>query len=260
MNDIRNIVIIGAGNVGTRLAHAFRDAGCRIVQVAGRRNAAVKALADEMEAAMTLSFEEIVKGQDLYLLALPDDAILEVVPQLGLGHELLVHTSGSMPMDVLAPYAESIGVFYPLQTFSSIRPVNMAEVPVLVEAGRIEHEDALLALGRRLSRVVSVADSTRRQRVHIAAVFASNFSNHMYAIAQKLMAESGFDFELLVPLIRETALKAIEMGPGAAQTGPAKRNDLKIIEKHLAMLGNEPEWQQIYALLSKSIDNQNSDK
>ena len=254
MGSIKNIVIIGAGNVGTRLAHAFTKAGCSIVQVAGWRETSVKDLADSLNTGFTLSFENLIKGQDLYLIALPHKAMADVLPQLNLGNELLVHTSGSVPMDVLAPFAENIGVFYPLQTFSSLRRVDMTAVPLLIEANRIENEASLVSLGKKLSGNVSVANSMQRQRIHIAAVFAGNFSNHMYTLARKLMIDNGFDFELLVPLIRETALKAIEMGPEAAQTGPAARNDIDIIQKHLHMLQNDPELRDIYDLLSKSIN------
>ena len=256
MTNILNIVIIGAGNVGTRLSFALRDAGCKIVQLAGRREAAVKALAEKLDTAYTLSYNALLKGQDLYLLALPDSAIEEVLPQLGLTDELLVHTSGSLPMGILSPYSMNTGVFYPLQTFSTGRKIAISEVPFFIEANRIDNEDALMQLGKKLSSNVSVADSVQRQQMHIAAVFASNFSNHMYDLARQLMEEHGFDFKLLEPLIMETAMKAMDRGPAIAQTGPAARKDLNVIEKHLELLNNNPSARELYRRISQSIMDQ----
>ncbi|HSG68587.1 MAG TPA: DUF2520 domain-containing protein [Bacteroidales bacterium] len=257
MPEIKNIVVIGAGNVGTRMAMAFQEAGCRIAQVAGRREAAVRDLASRSGAAQTLDFGNVLKHQDLYLLALPDKAMKEILPNLGLSDELLVHTSGSVPMEVLSDYSVNTGVFYPLQTFSTNRQVDMKEVPILIEANRIDNEDRLLSLAHKLSRKVSVADSKRRQRIHIAAVFASNFSNHMYVLARKLMEGNDFDYDMLAPLIKETASKALEMGPDNAQTGPAKREDDEIITQHLELLKDDPALQEMYRLITKSIINQN---
>jgi predicted short-subunit dehydrogenase-like oxidoreductase (DUF2520 family) len=256
MAGIKNIVIIGAGNVGTSLACAFYKAGCNIVQVVGRREEAIKSLSDKFGADHSLSFAEVTKGQDLYLMALPDKAMEEILPQLGLTNELLVHCSGSVPIEILSAYSENTGVFYPLQTFTQNRKIDLQEVPFLIEANRIDNEDALINLGNKLSSNVKVADSVQRQLLHIAAIFASNFSNHMYDIARQLMSENGFDFELLVPLIKETAAKAIDMEPDQAQTGPAIRKDMLVIEKHIELLRDNPEILDIYQRISKNIIDQ----
>ncbi len=256
MTEIKNIVIIGAGNVGTLLACAFHDAGCNIVQVAGRREAAVFALSEKLGAEYTLSFEDIMKRQDLYLMALPDEAIKEILPRLDLSDELLVHTSGSVPMSILNGYSENTGVFYPLQTFTRSRKIDLNEVPFLLEANRIDNEERLLKLGRKLSNNVHLADSMQRQHMHLGAVFASNFSNHMYDIANRLFKKYGFDFDMLAPLIRETAAKAVELGPDKTQTGPALRKDIEVIEKHLALLENDPAAQELYRMISQNIMDQ----
>ncbi len=259
MKEIQNIVIIGAGNVGTRLGYALRDAGCNIVQVAGRREEAVKSLAGELGASWTLRFDQLLKEQDLYILALPDRAMKEIMPQLGLSNELLVHTSGSVSMDILSGYSKNTGVLYPLQTFTSSREINLSEVPFLVEGNNPHAEKALLALAAKLSTSVRVADSARRMEMHIGAVFVCNFSNHMYHIASKLFLQYGYDFHLLAPLIRETAAKAVDMKPAEAQTGPAIRNDSEVIDKHLALLKDYPEIQELYKKISQNIIDQ-SDK
>ena len=256
MINIANIVIIGAGNVGTQLSSAFRDEGCKIVQVVGRREAAVKVLAEMHDADYSLSFSEVVKGQDLYLMALPDNAMEEILPQLGLTDELLVHTSGSLPLDILSNYSQNTGVFYPLQTFSQNRKIKISEVPLFIEANRIDNEDTLIAFGKRLSSNVNVADTDQRQIMHIAAVFASNFTNHMYDIARQLLEDHGFDFKVMESLILETAAKAMEKGPEDSQTGPAKRKDMNVIEKHLKLLKNNPSAEELYRRISQSIIDQ----
>ena len=253
MESIKNIVIIGAGNVGSHLSRALFASGFTISQVAGRKEAAVKALAKEVQASHTLSFDKIITGQDIYLMALPDEVMDEVLPLLPLKDELLVHTSGSVPMGILSPYSENTGVFYPLQTFTSNRDIDMTKVPVMVEANRIDSEHRLLEMGQKLSEKVMVLHSAQRHYMHIAAVFASNFSNHMYEIARQIMEENGLDFGLLAPLIMETAAKATSMGPGKAQTGPASRNDLKIIAKHLEFLDHNDAARELYRRISESI-------
>jgi predicted short-subunit dehydrogenase-like oxidoreductase (DUF2520 family) len=253
MAGINSIVIIGAGNVGCHLARKLYAASFNIVQVAGRRAVNVKSLAEDLGATHTQDFAKIVKGQDLYILALPDEVMEEVLPKLPLSDELIVHTSGSVHLNILHPYSENYGVLYPLQTFTRHRDFDLNEVPIMVEANRIDNEDLLLALGKRLSEKVMVVDSIRRQYLHIAAVFASNFSNHMYDIARSVLEEQDLDFELLVPLIMETAEKATTLGPAKAQTGPAMRRDKKVMQKHLEMLKGNPAAMEIYRRISDSI-------
>lgn len=258
MAEIKDIVIIGAGNVGTHLAVALQKAGCSIRQVVGRREKAVVELARETNAPHTFDFSNILSGQDLYLMALPDGVMEEVLPKLKLDNGLLVHTSGSVPMNILSPYSENTGVFYPLQTFTRKRELNLRDVPFLVEANRIDNENKLHELASLLSERAIVADSDRRQKMHIAAVFASNFSNHMYNMARILMEDNGLDFAMLEPLIRETTAKAMELGPGKAQTGPALRKDMQVIQKHIEMLSDKPEVRELYRMITQNIIDQNT--
>lgn len=257
MSEIRNIVIIGAGNVGSHLAIALKEKGFNIAQVVGYRELAVKELANATGAKYTLRFEDTLKGQDLYILALPDKVLNEILPRLKLNNELIVHTSGSVPMDILLPFSENTGVFYPLQTFTHSRVINLKEIPLLIEANRIDNENLMREVAEKLSDHVRVTDSVKRQQIHIAAVFASNFSNHMYNVARDLAESNGVDFGILASLIKETTAKAIELGPRKAQTGPAKRNDLQVIEKHLEMLSAKPEIQELYKLITQNIIDQN---
>jgi predicted short-subunit dehydrogenase-like oxidoreductase (DUF2520 family) len=250
---IRDIVIIGAGNVGTHLGRALSRAGFRICQVAGWREQAVKALASELDTGHTTEMQAVRKRCDLYIMALPDNIIEGILPVLGLTDELLVHTSGSLPLNILSPFSSNTGVLYPLQTFSRKRDMDLQEVPFLIEACNPESEDLLLGLAGKLSHRVGLADSGQRQALHIAAVFACNFTNRMYDIARRILEEYGLDFSLLVPLIRETAKKATEIGPAGSQTGPAYRRDMKIIEKHLDILARHPGILEIYRDITNNI-------
>ncbi len=237
METIQDIVIVGAGNVGTHLAEIMLEAGFTICQLAERG-------------------EMIVPGKDLYIMALPDAAMEEALSEMSLTDEMLVHTSGSVPMEILSRYSENTGVFYPLQTFTKGRPIDMKEVPLLIEANRIDNENILVEAAKKISNKVIVADSDRRLSLHIAAVFASNFSNYMYDIARHLMEEQELDFDLLSPLIMETAAKATALGPDKAQTGPAKRNDLEVIRKHLDMLKGHEAIKELYKRISDNISDQ----
>jgi len=260
MDPIQNVVIIGAGNVGCHISRKLHDAGYTISQVAGRREANVSALAADLGALHCMDFEKVLTNQDLYILALPDEAMEKILPRLPLSNELLVHTSGSVPRQMLDPYSENTGVIYPLQTFTRKRQIDLKEVPVLIEANRIDNENRLLELASKLSSDVRLTDSVARLYIHIAAVFASNFSNHMYDIASNILKDHDMDFELMGPLIMETAAKAIHMGPGAVQTGPAKRKDLKTMQKHLELLKDIKAAQELYRLISDSIiDKTNSE-
>lgn len=237
METIQDIVIVGAGNVGTHLAEIMLEAGFTICQLAERG-------------------ATIVPGKDLYIMALPDAAMEEALSEMPLKDEMLVHTSGSVPMEILSRYSENTGVFYPLQTFTKGRPIDMKEVPLLIEANRIDNENILVEAAKKISNKVIVADSDRRLSLHIAAVFASNFSNHMYDIARHLMEEQELDFDLLSPLIIETAAKARALGPDKAQTGPAKRNDREVIRKHLDMLKGHEAIKELYKRISDNISEQ----
>ena len=156
-------------------------------------------------------------------------------------------------MGLLSPYSDNVGVFYPLQTFTGQREMELNDVPFLIEANRIDNENRLLDLGRMLSEKVLVVNSTQRQALHIAAVFACNFSNHMYDIARKILEEYQLDFELLSPLITETAAKAVALGPEKSQTGPARRNDMKIIEEHLGLLQDNLAARDLYKTITDGI-------
>jgi predicted short-subunit dehydrogenase-like oxidoreductase (DUF2520 family) len=250
---INSIVLIGSGNVATRLGKAFRKQGKIIVQVLGRNQNAAKYLAEQIGASAISNPDQLTEDADLYLLAVPDDEISKIAKTLTFRNQLIAHTSGSVGMDVLQIVSSRYGVFYPLQTFSKTRDVDFSDIPVCIEASNVDSYISLNELAGEISNDVRKINSTRRQTIHLAAVFASNFTNYMYRLAEEILENENIPFDIVKPLIRETAKKIEEKPPTDAQTGPAVRKDIKIIEKHLGLLKNDPEKKEIYELLSKLI-------
>ena len=249
------VVFIGAGNLATNLAKALYYKGFRIVQVYSRTEESARALAEKVEADYTTDLQEISKDAKLYIVSLKDAAFVELLPQITEDKQksLLVHTAGSIPMSVWEGHAERYGVFYPMQTFSKQREVDFQEVPFFIEAKRAEDTELLKAIASTLSEKVYEADSEQRKSLHLAAVFICNFTNHMYALAADLLEKYNLPFEVMLPLIDETARKVHELAPRDAQTGPAVRYDENVMSNHLAMLVDSPALQEIYKLMSKSI-------
>ena len=210
---------------------------------------------EEVEAEYTTDLQAVSKDAKLYIVSLKDDALVDLLPQITEGKQasLLVHTAGSIPMSVWEGHAERYGVFYPMQTFSKQREVKFQEVPFFIEAKRAEDTELLKAIASTLSEKVYEADSEQRKSLHLAAVFICNFTNHMYALAADLLEKYNLPFEVMLPLIDETARKVHELAPRDAQTGPAVRYDENVMSNHLAMLVDSPALQEIYKLMSKSI-------
>lgn len=250
------IVFIGAGNLATNLAKALYHKGFRIVQVYSRTEESARALAEEVEADFTTSLEEVNLSARLYIVSLKDSAFSELLPAIVAGKRkdaLMVHTAGSLPMSVWEGHVNNYGVFYPMQTFSKQREVEFDNIPFFIEASAPANAELLKAIAGTLSERVYEADSEQRKSLHLAAVFTCNFTNHMYALAAKLLEKYGLPFDVMLPLIDETARKVHELAPKEAQTGPAIRYDENVIGNHLDMLADTPDIQKLYKLISRSI-------
>ena len=249
------IVFIGAGNLATNLAKALYYKGFRILQVYSRTKDSARALAEVVEADYTTDLKDISKDAKLYIVSLKDAALVELLSQITEGKQksLLVHTAGSIPMSIWEQNAERYGVFYPMQTFSKQREVNFRNIPFFIESNHPEDTELLKAIAGTLSEKVYEATSEQRKSLHLAAVFICNFTNHMYALAADLLEKYNLPFDVMLPLIDETARKVHELAPRDAQTGPAVRYDENVINNHLSMLADTPALQEIYNLLSKSI-------
>ncbi len=252
-----SVVFIGAGNLATNLARAMCRAGYDIRQVYSRTEESARALAESVHAHWTTALDAVTNDATLYIVALKDAVLAELLPQIAAGKDdaLLVHTAGSIPMEVWQEYAVRYGVFYPMQTFSKQREVDFGEIPLFVEAACSEDATWLKEVASTLSGKVYEATSEQRKSLHLAAVFTCNFSNHMYALAAELLARYQLPFDVMLPLIDETACKVHHLDPHEVQTGPAIRYDENVINAHLAMLADDPEMQHLYEAISRSIYN-----
>ena len=250
-----DVVLIGHGNVGSHLAQVFTNTkGINLLQVFSTR----KFESDNPLVSIKItSLAEVNKTAEVYIIAVPDDVISEVTNILPLENRLVVHTSGSVSMNEIDTKHRR-GVFYPLQTFSKGTTVNFSEIPVCLEAENKQDLILLKKLGQLVSKNVSEISSKERSEMHVAAVFVNNFVNELYHISEDIMKEHNLDFELFKPLIKETANKIQSLSPALAQTGPAKRNDKKTIERHLGQLKNK-NHKAIYELLTKSIVNRRNE-
>ncbi|MEG2573048.1 MAG: DUF2520 domain-containing protein [Bacteroides sp.] len=250
-----NIVLIGAGNLATNLGKTLHNNGQCIKQVYSRTPESAKSLADRLGAAYTTSLETIEPTADLYIVSLKDAAFVELLPSITVGksNALWVHTAGSIPMSIWEGYVVRYGVFYPMQTFSKQREVCFREIPFFVEANNASDLELLKSLASSVSEKVYEASSEQRKYLHLSAVFANNFTNHMYALTAKLLNKYHLPFEVMLPLIDETARKVHDLSPIEAQTGPAVRYDENVIKKQLEMLIDEPQMQELYEKISKNI-------
>jgi predicted short-subunit dehydrogenase-like oxidoreductase (DUF2520 family) len=251
---IQRVSIVGAGNLAWHLAVAFMECGISIREVANRGTSAGKELADRVNARFIDTPSDLDPDTDMFLIAVSDNAIREAVSSLRkTGNTLLVHTSGSTGMEVLQEVSSRTGVFYPLQTFRKETYVNFRDVPLCIEASNNQDEWNLLELGSRLSDTVLKVNSEDRKILHLAAVFACNFPNYMYSIAEEILKSKDLPFSLLGTLIRQTASGAEGGNVFSRQTGPAVREDKNILESHLQLLKDHPDYKEIYKLVSQSI-------
>ncbi|MEQ3499483.1 Rossmann-like and DUF2520 domain-containing protein [Tenacibaculum sp. SSH1-16] len=242
------VAIIGGGNVATHLANAFSKTNeVSLVQMYARNIEQIEHLKEVTPITNSI---ELLTEADVYIIAVSDDAIGDVSRKIEQKNSLVVHTSGSVAMQSLQNSGRK-GVFYLLQSFSKDKDVNFDEIPFCLEAENEEDLQLLETLAKSIGKKVYRINSEQRKRLHVAAVFVNNFTNHMYKIGADICNEYQVPFEVLLPLIQETAQKITELSPKAAQTGPAKRNDQKTIQNHLALLNAEQ--QEIYKLITKSI-------
>ncbi|QQL50511.1 Rossmann-like and DUF2520 domain-containing protein [Mucilaginibacter ginkgonis] len=249
------ITMIGSGNVATHLSAALKNAGHNIVQVYSRGMQNASLLAYHVGAEPVNDFDAITADTDLFIISVKDDAIIDVAAQLAGHRKLMVHTSGATDIGELMLITGYAGVLYPLQTFSKQKEVNFWEVPLCIEGADDDITFTLKQLGQTISNKVYEIDSLQRKTLHLAAVFACNFPNYLYHIAQQLLADNNIDFNLLRPLIKETADKVQGQLPSAVQTGPAVRKDGQTMQAHLQMLGDNAYLQNVYRLLSEGIMN-----
>lgn len=243
-----SIVILGTGNVAQNLFEAmFSNDQIDIVGVIGRNSSSLDFFKDR--TTVSTNWKELPTA-DVYIMAIKDDAIPLVSEEIN-PTGLLVHTSGSVPLSTLSKH-NNIGVFYPLQTFTSGRKVDFKKIPICLEAKQEDSLALLQKLAGYISGTVEIIDSEKRKALHVAAVFVNNFTNHLYHIGNEICDEYQIDFSILTPLIKETANKLDVLPPKKAQTGPARRGDQKTLHNHLRLL-KIGQHREIYKLMSNSI-------
>ncbi|MEL6305960.1 MAG: DUF2520 domain-containing protein, partial [Bacteroidota bacterium] len=239
-----SVVLVGTGNVAEHLFHAFENnVAVDVLAVIGRNVLQSHPFGEKF--FLHTDYENLPKA-DIYLLAVSDGAIPEVSEQLRSDQRFLVHVSGATPMENIK--GDKKGVFYPLQTFTKGKTLNFKEIPILVEANSTELQTLLLDLGQQISDTVQIVSSEKREKLHLAAVFANNFVNHLFAISETICTIEDVSFDLLKPLIYETAHKLETLSPKQAQTGPAKRGDMETMKKHVSQL-NDNQTKELYTLM-----------
>lgn len=247
---------IGSGNLAWHLAPALDNAGFVVKEVYSPNPQHAEALTGRLyqaEVKATLDFS--TSTSSIFIVAVRDEAIAQVAREIILPDDaILIHTSGSIPITELQ-YAATphVGVLYPLQTFSKERKVDFSTIPLFVETLTDEAATVVLALAKGLSKQVRKITSEERKALHVAAVFASNFTNHMLTLAQQVMQQNSLDYNLLKPLITEMVTKSMAIGPQLAQTGPARRGDLEILDNHLQFLSEDERLAEIYRIISQHI-------
>lgn len=247
-----DIVIIGSGNVATVLGRLCIQNGHKILQVISRNAAHAKLLADELQCASAGYNEKLNNSAAIYLLAVSDTGLYELNKNFKLDNQLVLHTAGAVSKEVLQGISRNYGVLYPLQSLRKELACH-APIPFLIDANTVDAVTLAADFAKSLSPVVSRANDDQRLKLHVAAVVVSNFTNHLYALAESYCKKEAVEFALLAPLIQETAARIATCSPAAVQTGPAIRNDMFTIEKHLQVLQAHPRLRDIYTRLTESI-------
>lgn len=243
------VVLLGFGNINSHLIKAFhKSKAVSVVQVFNRSSIVLDSTFSH--TPVTNKIEDI-EDADVYIIGISDDAIASFSESLQFENKLVVHTSGGVSMDLLANKNRR-GVFYPLQTFSKQKQVDFSNIPICIEAENPNDLKLLQSLGEIISETVEEIPSEKRAKLHLAAVFVNNFVNYLYIIGEDILSKENISFNLLKPLIKETAAKIEDLNPEAAQTGPAKRNDTKTIEKHLSLIENDSH-KEVYKMITEQL-------
>lgn len=249
------IVLVGSGRIAWHLGKRLKMKGLPVAQVLSRTAEHARSLGEILRADWSADWSDVLPDADWLLLAIRDDVIDEVAEKLApyAPGALATHTSGATPGSVLAPFFKRHGVFYPLQTFSLERSPVWSKIPFCVDAAKEQDTLFLIKIAKTISNLAYRVSDDQRAQLHVAAVFANNFSNHCFAIAEKILEDKDLPFEMLHPLMEETLAKALQNSPANMQTGPAVRGDSDTIKRHLALLEGHADWQELYRRISESI-------
>lgn len=253
-NRIERVSFVGSGNVATHLAVALSAAGIKVTEIYSPNHLHAAALARKVQASPVREAALLDDSVDLCIISVPDDRIGGIAAADGMPemHGIVAHTSGITPLEALS-FFKRRGVFYPLQTFTKDRDMDMTEIPFCIDASLEQDAQLLFDLAQKISKSVAMISSYERKYLHLTAVVVSNFSNHLYHVAYDILEKKGLDFQMLLPLISETAKKVQDIHPHKAQTGPAIRKDFDTMRTHLELLKEFPFYSEVYQLLSDQI-------
>ena len=261
---IKNITLIGAGNVATNLAHLFLKNNLVIEQVYSKQLNSAKKISEFTNSSATDKISEINKNSDLYIISVNDNSYTDIINKLKIKKTaFIVHTSGSININIFKNKFTNYGVFYPLQTFTKNKILDFNEIPLCIEANTHENLQTLNNFASQFSNNINLINSEQRKIIHLSAVFACNFTNHMIDIAYRINEQNNINPDILIPLITETIKKTTENHPKNNQTGPAKRNDNKIISEHIDMLNkiftakDLKNIAKLYSFVSRNIQDLN---
>lgn len=253
MNSLKSFVSIGAGNVAYHLCGGLTEKGFILKQVFSRTKESGQYLSSKFHTKFTTSISEIFPDADFYIVSVSDNAITSLLSELQIRDKLIMHTSGSMGINIFQNKFPKCGILYPVQTFSKNTTLDLSGVPFIIEGSEPEIQKSIMFIAGKLSNVVHVMESSQIKLIHIAAVIACNFTNYMYSSAYELLKDTGIDFKLLFPLMEETLKKAKSGNPASFQTGPARRGDSNIINEHIKTLSFKPDLQKFYTFISDNI-------
>ncbi len=246
------VVIIGSGNTATVLGKLIQQSGHQIVQVMSNTLQHAQTLATQLNTTASNNFQAINQNADVYIIAVSDNAVASVAERLQLPGRLVVHTAGSTSKEILKNVSAQYGVLWPLQTLRK-ETAHIPAMPFIIDGNDEATINNIKSFAATLSTTIEFADDDDRQKLHLAAVMASNFTNHFYALAEYFCEKESLDFKLIVPLIIETAERIRQTSPADVQTGPAARTDIVTIDKHLKLLDSHPYLKRLYLRISNSI-------
>jgi len=254
------ITLIGSGKTATALGKALVQAGHEFVQVWSRAETGAKELAGKINAKATTDLSAINADADIYIIAVKDDAIQEVAKQLHISSKIVAHTSGIKSKELLMTVSANYGIFYPFVSMTKESVTDFKTSLMMIEGSNTETSNALSSLAKTISGNVKMVEEKQRQSLHLAAVFAHNFTNHMYVIAEKILADKGLKFDDLRPLIAAHIANVQQFSPAALQTGPAIRHDSTTIDTHLQLLDGNDNLEQLYLAMTEAIQLWHKDK
>lgn len=256
MDSLPKIVIIGTGRIAWHLGKRLKGKGLPVSQVISRTEEHVRDLAEALHASWSTDPADILPDADWVLMAVSDDAIQSVAASLApyVTNALVTHTSGGTAGTILSAAFQRYGVFYPLQSFSLEHTPVWSKIPFCVDAAQEPDVLFLKKIAKTIGNLVYQVNDSQRAYLHVAAVFANNFTNHCFAIAEKILDEKDLPFELLHPLMEETLAKALQDSPARMQTGPSVRGDSHVVQRHLEILREHQDWQELYKKMSLNIN------